>query len=129
MEFGVTEGKRYWVTLQDKSNRTVAFEAGPDDHVLDAENTDPIKYVVDLFLELGSVDDSRVRVFVEDYFYPMSAAMLMPSDRAVAHFHEWLSKGANYLQYGNEKGYELKPAKSQWRKAQDGETVLPGDPK
>ena len=53
----------------------------------------------------------------------------MSSDRAVAHFHEWLSKGANYLQYGDEKGYELEPTKSQWRKAVDGELILPGDPK
>lgn len=74
MEFGsITEGKHYWVTLQDKGDRTVAFGAPSDVNVLDVENTDPIKPVVDFFLELGALDDSGVQKLLARYQVTVTA--------------------------------------------------------
>lgn len=75
------------------------------------------------------LDHDNVRIFIEEDFYQMVAALLMPSDRAVKHFWEYLEKGINQMKYGNTQGPQIQRPKSQWRKMLDGEIILPGDPK
>ena len=75
------------------------------------------------------LDHDDVRVFIDDDFYQMAAALLMPPDRGVKHFWEYLEKGIRQLKYGNPLGPSAHRAKTQWEKARDGELILPGDPK
>lgn len=78
-------------------------------------------------LAVMDLDNEDVFTFIEEDFYQMAAALLMPSDRAVTHFYEYLEKGINQLKYGNALGY-VPPPKTKWEKARDGDLVLPTDP-
>lgn len=55
------ESKTYWITFSDTDGAWVGFEAPPEAAVDDLSTNDPMKSVIDFFLELGNLDIACMR--------------------------------------------------------------------